>query len=605
MIKELTLDNVKIAGRRTFSGLDEINLIRGDNTTGKTAILDGIELALTGGHHIGKTNQAVMKLAAAEQMAAEVVTETGTLRSEWVRSKAGAVKQVAGKSENDFRFVGATEFFEATNKGRFALLATDPAAAELEASIADAAADRAQWNKFIKRISESIKTIELEIGGLELPDDVEAFEAEVIARKSSRLTARNAIAALSDAGRADGELPGDDLAEKSADALEADAAELHRMIVGYAALERVMPTAEQELGAAQMAEDAIRDAEALEEMRKEWQAAAGATDIEALVQARDEAQARSIALQAAVKALEGMKGCMCPTCGQAVTKAHHEALAAELETVRVAGASLLQKVRDAECPVTSGEVDAANARMVRAIQTRDNYSKIRTPANLAELELLPQFKIDLEAIEAEGRRRRINGERVTYRQWTQRNEETRAWFVANDGAITAVEAFRAATVRLGGLAGELGSGQRSEKAAAELLESLKLQFATACAQALGTILEAADYLICGIVEGTVINVGMEVMIQRGGDVIPWDVMAGAEQLAIGTAVKAALSTVDGIVLVDEFGVLSDTNQRIFISNMMDAIQAGRIKQAFIVVPDKGDLDINSFQSKAETETEQP
>jgi DNA repair exonuclease SbcCD ATPase subunit len=94
------IEKIKIQGLKGADGiysLAPLTAIVAPNASGKTAILDAIQLVTTGSHPaFGKTGKAIMQMAPGTSLSIEATTDGGKwLKRAWTMSKTGSVKTTA------------------------------------------------------------------------------------------------------------------------------------------------------------------------------------------------------------------------------------------------------------------------------------------------------------------------------------------------------------------------------------------------------------------------------------------------------------------------------------------------------------------------------
>jgi len=597
-IKSLTTSGIKCPSTDgDLTDLGDINLIEGDNGTGKTSKLDGVMLALTGAHPIGKTNKAIMELCRGDRLeASAVLTDGRILTTEFVR-KGASVKQTAGKDSGK-RFINAADFIDASARGRFGMLGAmvgDGDGDIDEKLIKDAQAELALDVKELKRMTASRKTTALELGKLETAAADEETVKNAGAFNDERLVLRNEIAGLSEPGRNLGEASAelnDDYGtdQDLANLLANQQIKVNRMreIVPQ------IPTEEDVAQTTATEKAASEEVDQLEAMLGEWEVSGARGKVNDI---RDQLASVGDAVDAIESSVQSLKGCEggeCPTCKQDVTTGHMAAMEKHVMELREKREKLNAELSDLECPVSGQELANAQRRLERAKAAR--VLMLSALEKRAEVATLEEDEATLQAMHVEAANRKLTHERSRYKAASARLAELGEWFKENAEAVEAAKEAATKRVELERLDKSIEKLSEDNEKQKATIVTMREKYEAACARALGKVLESSRNLLTDIVAGNVINYGSDIFIERGEAVIPWGAMSGAEQLAIGAAIKAAVSTVEGILLVDEIGVLSAPNRAQFIKNIAAEIKAGRLEQAFVVVPTEKPLTIETLSA---------
>lgn len=95
---------------------------------------------------------------------------------------------------------------------------------------------------------------------------------------------------------------------------------------------------------------------------------------------------------------------------------------------------------------------------------------------------------------------------------------------------------------------------------------------------------AAATFLDGIVDGELTMSGQDMGVDREGQFIGFLTLSGAEQLAVGSAIKAAIAggTASKILIADELPRMTEENRLRFADNVEQAIAEGTLEQAILI-----------------------
>lgn len=140
-ITNINITNLK--GRTASINLAAMTVITGRNSTGKTAVRDGILLGLLGTHpNHPKTAQGIFGLSSASEMVVQLTTELGTIERKWTQKGKRVMTEATGADnlpETPIVMLDAAEFLGASDDARlkaiFALAKVEVAIPQVAARI--------------------------------------------------------------------------------------------------------------------------------------------------------------------------------------------------------------------------------------------------------------------------------------------------------------------------------------------------------------------------------------------------------------------------------------------------------------------------------------
>ncbi len=161
-IEKISLADFK--GVTEIFTLDSANLICGPNTSGKTAIIDGLRLALLGYHpKLGKQNKSVFSLASGASMEASIITDNGDMMAYTLTEQQGSIRKEWTEREWDVGLrmqLDPDLFFDSPlaerNKNIFTLLMDDDNYEVLDSLIGDINRISVDESELSKKIVDAI-----------------------------------------------------------------------------------------------------------------------------------------------------------------------------------------------------------------------------------------------------------------------------------------------------------------------------------------------------------------------------------------------------------------------------------------------------------------
>jgi hypothetical protein len=135
------------------------------------------------------------------------------------------------------------------------------------------------------------------------------------------------------------------------------------------------------------------------------------------------------------------------------------------------------------------------------------------------------------------------------------------------------------------LEAEIVTAAAATKAHVELRGWAKQASLEDTAARLKTMLEPANTVLAGVINGKLAVVGTEIGIDEGAGIRPLQVLSGTEMTAVATAVQVALAAVSPVktVIVDELSRLTPDKRRQLLTNLTSLVEWGGPIQSWIAI----------------------
>ena len=566
-IKSIFLKNIKGMTDEIHLGTGKSAFITGDNMAGKTAVIDAVELALLGSHSIGKSGAALAKFASDAEMIAQVTFQDGTKSTLEVNAvKPIKIKHSPAIDVPDF-LIRPSAFRSMKKADQVAhvadLLGNTMAAAEVQ-GIMEEVIEGTGNQDVVKQYKESTAIVDGAVD-FDLPGAIPK-----VVKDLDRIRQLENSLALQLEKQAAVEMPGEAIPQAMIDALEAKRADLIDKSTELASLASDSKTAWAAFHRAQTERDRIyemlTDAEEgpkvdpaeLDKVRKDLENyRADASD---MIKTMRENTGGRAALEAILGTID--EPGPCPICQNEAPNWRQTArntIQGKIDSIDVQNATLTERL--AETKVEGKALAEKAARLEAPVPNADKAQK-----RLEEIDAMPKPEGDPDALGAK------------LKDLNQVIDKT-----GLEIADLKFKRNKRIEVRQAGDKAAIHRGAAG--LAKAMVDAISAKDQERVQKKMGSILALANQVAGEILPGPLSwdNAGLSYTTANGAR-IDADTWSGTEDLLgrIAWAVAIATDSPLKLVILDEFGRLSWSNQTKVLAHLLSLVEAGTLDQVIAV-----------------------